>query len=316
MKQIMLVISAHATFFCTITFSGISPSSQVNEQTNKTDQKEQITPFEFCKLPQELQNKVALCAWKNVNNETIFEKQLLEWKNLDSLRAMPETSYNEQNNYNFHGLKTPIYFYTFKDGSPTITTVGTILNDAQPAMASGLSYKYTHLKSTELFLHGPKNELYHATLKSPSNRKITIKAACFSVLGTIAIIETINNKQYLYLLTLNNIKNNQNITLDSPQELDVESKVLRGEHYSSCDNLKGALFTLDGKRLSICSMASLQTSAVGNHGLINYINQAAHGIYYFDIQTKTPLTLTQITKRLGITSNAVAKLVREKKKNI
>jgi hypothetical protein len=287
----------------------IIDSSQVKENNNKQTEK-----FSFDKLPQDIENEVINYAWNNIDNQQIFEQQLLEWKNYDCMRSK-ETSYLDQNTLGFHGQKKPIYFYTLENGNPTIKTVGTVLNNAQPAMLSGLWYADSTIEQTMLILNAPNKNYTVTLIESLLGPSPKVTSASFSVLGDIAITWENNAEKYITLLTLQDIKNNNSIDLSSnAQKLkDINQTLLQGT-LSNCTEVKGSLFNLDGTKLGICTMDPLQISVSGQTGLDNHINNADHAVQYIDINPKKPLTIHEKAKRLSLATADAKKFLTDKQK--
>lgn len=244
-----------------------------------------------------------------------LKQQLLQWNNpnsLDNIVSMLEysTAYDEEPIYKFSGNKVPIHFYTSKNDHTTVQVAGNIILMAEPYKESDWDESpYQQEKysvSTELFLHGSNEKLYHLNLRCGQESNVRILAACFSVLGDVALIwekfEYHKNirflgtfEKYIKIVSLRTIMKENSIDLNKNAIALKDTKNDPNEafiNYSKYDQIKSSLFSLDGTWLGICLIPPPEgpKSYLIPQDLIEYRPETKHKIKYHAINQKKSLS--------------------------
>jgi hypothetical protein len=219
-------------------WSGMSGGLKVDAEL-KAPQQEQ---FPFTKLPLDIQKLITQYIWAAQDSDVEFRKQLLI---LNEDRKVGETSHAEGSFYGFHGIKTPIYFNTYKYNKSVITEPGIISQDSQSSLFNGLMRASSTPTTDRIcwteYKHSLKNHIVFNTRIKERNPSIRIIASALSVLGDLAIIwQDERKEENLTFLTLKQLCS----------EVDLDSNKIVLQSYS-----KGfvccCLFNKQGTKLGI-----------------------------------------------------------------
>lgn len=278
----------------------------------------------FSTLPKDIQNEIIQQTWNSIDNHKTFEQDMLDWND-------PASMLREQIVLEGHkGDKLPIYFYTNDGGKPSIRQVGIILNDAIPYSKIWGSASGAFKEIPQLFITAPDNKKYFTTLIDDDfSYEPTIKAACLSVTGNLALVwtdsKTTKNNTYVTILKLEDLIKNKHFTNIRPtaQKLsDGQFSVIRGSA-NNTDPVKGCLFMLDGSKLGVCTIGKTDAVTIifapvktisGKFDYKSHIAKIDHAVIYFDIKQNKPLTSDEKAKRLGIFTENVTKDVQQRLK--
>lgn len=267
--------------------------------------------FNFAGLPSEVQNLIIEQTWADI--DTIENMKQLT-SSASVVFHKTETSFSEQRKYGFHGFKVPIIFYTLLNGQPCISTVGTILDQAQPSIAWGLLYRQSHSRSTELFIVTPEDTVLSTasiSLKVRNHPKICpdtihIQSASFSVLGKLAIIwqEGGNNERFLTIFNLKDIQDKKEFDLyqnaikfDKPLDNDDNLAKKLMSPTGPLTKIAGSVFNLDGSKL-----VTHFKSIFGYQGGFTFDDMR-------EIPNDQPLTIHEKAKRLGVATVGARALI-------